>query len=88
MSAALIMPGIDNILLPNDLEFLYTRNVPCTTGSVAPSCVEIVVHATPQQEPLRTVLEQMTHALHLPPGRAVQYWSTESMYESSPTRTL
>jgi hypothetical protein len=76
ISAALIMPGIDNILLRNDLEFAYTRNVPCTAGSAAPSCVEIVLHATPQQEPLGTVLEQMTHDLRLPRGRAVHYWST------------
>jgi hypothetical protein len=88
MSAALIMPGIDNILLPNDLEFAYTRNVPCTAGSAAPSCVEIVLHATPQQEPLGTVLEQMTHDLQLPRGRAVHYWSTSYLRIVTDPNTL
>ena len=88
MSAALIMPGIDNILLPNDLEFAYTRNVPCTAGSAAPSCVEIVLHATPQQEPLSTVLEQMTHDLQLPRGRAVHYWSTSYLRIVTDPNTL
>jgi hypothetical protein len=88
MSAALIMPGIDDILLPNDVEFAYTRNVPCTTGSAAPSCVEIVLHATPQQEPLDTVREQMARDLHLPRGRAVQYWSTSYLRIVTDPNTL
>jgi tetratricopeptide (TPR) repeat protein len=88
MSAALIMPGIDNILLPNDVEFAYTRNVPCTAGSAAPSCVEIVLHATPQQEPLGTFLEQLTHDLQLPRGRAVHYWSTSYLRIVTDPNTL
>jgi hypothetical protein len=88
MSAALIMPGIDNILLPNDVEFTYTRSVPCTAGSAAPSCIEIVLHATPQQEPLGTVLEQMTHDLRLPRGRAVHYWSTSYLRIVTDPNTL
>jgi hypothetical protein len=88
MSAALIMPGIDNILLPNDLEFAYTRNVSCTAGAAVPSCVEIVLHATPQQEPLAAVLEQMTHDLHLPRGRGVQYWSTSYLRIVTDPNTL
>ena len=88
MSAALIMPCIDNILLPNDVEFAYTRNVPCTAGSAAPSCVEIVLHATPQQEPLGTFLEQLTHDLQLPRGRAVHYWSTSYLRIVTDPNTL
>jgi tetratricopeptide (TPR) repeat protein len=88
MSAALIMPGIDNILLPNDVEFAYTRDVPCTAGSAVPPCVEIVLHATPQQEPLGTVLERMTHDLQLPRGQAVQYWSTSYLRIVTDPNTL
>ena len=76
MSAALIMPGMGSIRLRNDVEFAYTRNVPCTVDSDAPSCAEIVLHATPQQESLDLVLEQMRHELQLPRSRAVHYWST------------
>jgi hypothetical protein len=88
MSAALIMPGVDNVLLPNDVEFAYTRNVPCTAGSAAPPCVEIVLHATPQEEPLGTLLEQMTHDFRLPPGRAVHYWSTSYLRIVTEPNTL
>jgi tetratricopeptide (TPR) repeat protein len=88
MSAALIMPGIENILLPNDVEFAYTRNVPCTADSAAPSCVEIVLHATPQQESLDRLLEQMTHGLQLPGGRALHYWSTSYLRIVTDPNTL
>jgi hypothetical protein len=88
MSAALIMPGIDTILLPNDMEFAYTRNVPCTADSAAPSCVEIVLHATPQEEPLGQLLEQLTLDLRLPRGRTVHYWSTSYLRIVTDPNTL
>jgi tetratricopeptide (TPR) repeat protein len=88
MSAALIMPGIDNVLLPNDMEFAYTRNVPCTADAAAPSCVEIVLHATPQEQPLGQWLEQLTLNVHLPRGRAVHYWSTSYLRIVTDPNTL
>jgi tetratricopeptide (TPR) repeat protein len=88
MTAALIVPGIDNILLPNDMEFAYTRNVPCTAGSAAPSCVEIVLHATPQQGPLETLLERMGRDLKLPRGRALHFWSTSYLRIVTDPNTL
>ncbi|MGC1524038.1 MAG: hypothetical protein WA803_21040 [Steroidobacteraceae bacterium] len=88
MSAALILPGVDNILLPNDIEFAYTRNVPCAADSAVPSCVEIVLHATPQEGPLSNFLEQMTRNLELPRGRAVHYWSTSYLRIVTDPNTL
>jgi tetratricopeptide (TPR) repeat protein len=88
MSAALIMPGIDNVLLPNDMEFAYTRNVPCTADSAAPSCVEIVLHATPQEELLGQWLEQLTPSLQLPRGRTVHYWATSYLRIVTDPNTL
>jgi tetratricopeptide (TPR) repeat protein len=88
MSAALIMPGVGNILLPHDMEFAYTRNVPCTADSAAPSCIEIVLHATPQEEPLAQWLEQITHDLKLPQGRTVHYWSTSYLRIVTDPNTL
>jgi tetratricopeptide (TPR) repeat protein len=82
MSAALILPGINNILMPNDMEFAYTRNVPCTADSAAPSCVEIVLHATPQEESLGQWLEQ------LPRGRIAHYWSTSYLRIVTDPNTL
>jgi hypothetical protein len=88
MSAALSMPGIDNVLLPNDMEFAYTRNLPCTVDSAAPSCVEIVLHATPQEEFLGQWLEQLTLNLQLPRGRTVHYWSTSYLRIVTDPNTL
>jgi hypothetical protein len=88
MSAALILPGIDNVLMPNDIEFAYTRNVPCTAGSAAPSCAEIVLHATPQEELLGQWLEQLALNLRLPRGRTVQYWSTSYLRIVTDPNTL
>jgi|HubBroStandDraft_1064217.scaffolds.fasta_scaffold00254_7 tetratricopeptide (TPR) repeat protein len=88
MSAALIMPGIDNVLLPNDMEFAYTRNVPCTADSAAPSCVEIVLHATPQEEPLGQWLEQLAHDLRLPRDRTLHYWATSYLRIVTDPNTL
>ena len=88
MSAALILPGIANILMPNDMEFAYTHNVPCTADSTAPSCVEIVLHATPQEEPLGRWLQQMGHDLHLSRGGAVHYWSTSYLRIVTDPNTL
>lgn len=88
MTAALILPGADDVLLPNDIEFAYTRNVPCTADSAAPSCVELVLHATPQEEPLDNLLEQMTHNLQLPRGRALRYWATSYLRIVTDPNTL
>jgi tetratricopeptide (TPR) repeat protein len=88
MSAALIMPGIDNVLLPNDMEFAYTRNVRCTADSAAPACVEIVLHATPQEKPLGQWLEQLALTLQLPRGRSVHYWSTSYLRIVTDPNTL
>ncbi len=88
MSAALIVPGFDNILLSNDIEFAYTRNVPCAAGPAAPSCVEIVLHATPQREPLDKLLDDTTRALQLQRNHAVRYWSTSYLRVVTDPNTL
>ena len=88
MTAALILPGADNVRLPNDIELAYTRNVPCTADSAAPSCVEIVLHATPQEEPLDNLIEQTTRDLELPRGRAWHYWATSYLRIVTDPNTL
>jgi tetratricopeptide (TPR) repeat protein len=76
MSAALTMPGIEQLLFPYDVEFAYTHNVPCTAGSTIRSCVELVIHATPQEDVLKEFLKQVPRQLHLRHGQAMHYWST------------
>lgn len=53
MSAPLILPGLSRVVLQQQIEFAFTRRVPCTAGAAAQSCVEIVMHATPDKEALQ-----------------------------------
>jgi hypothetical protein len=71
MGAGLSLPGLTNTALPHDVEFAYTRNVPCTPASAEPACVEIVVHATPNS----AALESLTAAMSPLFGDS-RYWST------------
>jgi tetratricopeptide (TPR) repeat protein len=88
MSAALTMPGIEQILLPHDMEFAYTHNVPCTAGSTIQSCVELVIHATPQEDALKEFLKAIARPLHLRHGQTVHYWSTAYLRVVTDPNTL
>jgi tetratricopeptide (TPR) repeat protein len=76
MSAALTLPGIEQILLPHDMEFAYTRDVPCSAGSTTTGCVELVIHATPQEDALKELIDVLTRRLTLRRGQTARYWST------------
>jgi hypothetical protein len=81
MSGQLILPGTRDLLFLNDVEFAYTRDVPCTPDSTSQSrsCVEIVVHATPQEKLRADLVRYLNRRLtfsHKPRG---QYWSTTYM---------
>lgn len=53
MSAPLILPGLSQVVLQQQIEFAFTRMVPCTADAAAQSCVEIVIHATPDKDALQ-----------------------------------
>jgi tetratricopeptide (TPR) repeat protein len=76
MTAALRLPGLEQLFLSHDMEFAYTRNLPCTAGSIIPSCVELVILATPQEDSLKEFLQALARPLHLRHGQTVHYWST------------
>jgi tetratricopeptide (TPR) repeat protein len=76
MSAELCAPGIEQVLLLHDLEFAYTHDVPCTAGSISRVCVELVIHATPQEDVLKEFIDMLTHHLTLRRGQTARYWST------------
>lgn len=76
LSAPLSLPGVPQAVLPHDLEFAYTRQVPCTAGSMELSCIEIVVHAIPDADALEAALERASQMVSLRRGRAVHYWGS------------
>ena len=68
LAAPLTLPGGRQLLLPNDIEFAYTRDVPCKAAATQRSCVEIVVHASPQAEAVSSLTDIFDDA-------RVHYWS-------------
>ena len=81
MSGQLILPGTRDLLLLNDVEFAYTRDVPCTSDSTRQpgSCVEIVVHATPQEKLRADLVSYLNRRLTFSHKARGQYWSTTYM---------
>ncbi|MGB6487937.1 MAG: hypothetical protein WBE91_13740 [Steroidobacteraceae bacterium] len=59
MSVPLLLPGAPLFAVPQRIEFAFTRMVPCTTGAGEKRCVEIVIHATPDQTTVNNLLADM-----------------------------
>ena len=60
--APLPLPGAPHIFAYHQLEFSFTREVPCTSQSAGRSCVELIVRASPQGEPLQEILGRVQFA--------------------------
>ena len=74
--APLTLPGVPQILGDYDIEFAYTRDVPCAAGSTERSCVEIVLHAKPQDSTIKDLESDFTYSLASGPQTPVHYWAT------------
>ena len=59
ISAPLALPGLSRFILQQRIEFAFTRRVRCTADAAARSCVEIVIHATPDQHALDNLLADL-----------------------------
>jgi tetratricopeptide (TPR) repeat protein len=75
LTAPLALPGVAHVIVEHQLDFSFTRELPCTPESAAPSCVELIVRATPLEQPLKEVLT----SFQLPRGVALHYSSSISM---------
>ncbi len=88
MSVSLTMPGARQLLIPNDVEFAYTRDVPCTAAATSGSCVEIVVHASPQPEYVAAVMKLVERTLAGQRKIRPHYWSATYMRIVTDPNTL
>jgi hypothetical protein len=81
MTAPLLLPGIGlgQFLVTHNIEFSYTRQVPCTAADTDRSCAEIVVHATPDAKDLELARAQVARTLKLPSADVLHSWSTIDM---------
>jgi hypothetical protein len=73
--APLPLPGVPQVTTFHQLKFSFTREVPCTSLSTGHSCVELIVRASPQAEPLREIFGE----LKFPHGEALSYSSASTV---------
>ena len=88
MSGPLILPGTRQFLFPYDVSFAYTHDVPCTPTSAGQSCIEIVVHATPDAKRLSELLNYANRRLTFHRESRSNYWSTTDMRIVTDPNTL
>jgi hypothetical protein len=79
MSAPLTLSGARQLVLPHDIEFAYTRDLPCPGATPARSCVEMVVHATPQPDSIAALMGVVNQHLAGYPMVQARFWSTTYM---------
>jgi tetratricopeptide (TPR) repeat protein len=75
LTVPLSLPGIAHVIVDHRVDFTFTRELPCPRDSAARSCVELVVRATPLEQPLQEVLS----SFQLPQGAALHYSASISM---------
>ena len=56
MSVPLSLPLAPGLFVTHQIEFAFTREVPCMADSTDEACVEIVLRATPDPEELKRLL--------------------------------
>ena len=74
MSAPLSLPRLARFVVPQQIEFAFTRMLPCTAGAPADSCVEVVIHATPDATALNNLLADLGKSF--PNDRFLDYMAT------------
>ena len=75
LTVPLSLPGIAHVIVEHRVDFIFTRELPCSRDPAAGSCVELVVRATPLEPSLLEILS----SFQLPPGTALHYSSSLSM---------
>jgi tetratricopeptide (TPR) repeat protein len=88
MSVPLSLPLAPELFVTHQIEFAFTRQVPCTADSTDEACVEIVLRATPDPEELRGVLTNLARQIGLPQKGTLQASSATYLRLVTDPRTL
>jgi hypothetical protein len=72
MTASLSLPLEPQVFVRHDIEFVYTRPVPCDGSSQDTACIEIVLHAAPDPVTLKDMLTELARRARLPRGQLLQ----------------
>jgi hypothetical protein len=79
MTAALFVPLAPRLFLTHQIQFTYSRPVPCIPSSSELSCVEIVLHAAPDPAVLKADLDTLAQEARLARGQVPRLWSITTM---------
>ena len=72
MRGPLSLPLQPGLFVTHQIEFAFTRQVPCTADSSDEACVELVLRATPDPEDLKRLLTYVSEATGLSRKVALQ----------------
>lgn len=79
MTAGLLLPISPAAYLAHQIQFSYSRPVPCVAGAAKASCIEIVLRAVPDPAALKANLEELAHRARLARGHVPRLWSVATM---------
>jgi hypothetical protein len=88
MRGPLSLPLAPGLFVTHQIEFAFTRQVPCTADSSDEACVEIVLRATPDPEDLKRLLVNVSETMNLSHNVALQLSSATYMRLVTDPRTL
>jgi len=88
MQIALPLAYAPQLFVDHRVKFAFTRTLPCTSGSSAASCVEIVLRAVPDDAELQKLLTQLQRTAHLPRSQALRSWSSFTLRLVTEPQTL
>jgi hypothetical protein len=66
-------------VVTHNLMFSFTRTAPCATTSTTRTCIEIVVHGTPEADSLEETLEKVARTHRLRRTQRVHYSSATGL---------
>jgi tetratricopeptide (TPR) repeat protein len=81
MSTPLFLPGLGlgHYIVEYDVNFAFTRQVPCKAESPDRLCAEIVVHATPRADALKAALKEAGRQINIPDQQSMYGWSVTDL---------
>jgi hypothetical protein len=88
MRGPLSLPLDPGLFVTHQIEFAFTRQVPCTADSSDEACVELVLRATPDPEDLKRLLTYVSETMSLSRKVALQLSSATYMRLVTEPRTL
>jgi hypothetical protein len=88
MSMPLSLPLAPGLFVTHQIEFAFTRQVPCMSDGTEDACAEIVVRATPDADELRRLLRNISKNIGLGRKEALRLSSATYMRLVTEPKTL